>query len=172
MGLTGWRLSVFNFLSRGEGRATAWERKCRRGCTSERKRGRGISGHVCSCTHVKILLPGDICHFNYILALRVIKQHLLNTLWKKCVLPPSQPPLALFFSLFIWRLVEAPSHHLCGKTSLPSRLAALQQCTGVSWSNLGILVFHLGRKKTKRQKIKLYPGTNRWEREHKRNHVS
>ena len=105
---------------------------------------------------------------NYILVLRVIKQHLLNTpskVFSSSIPAPTSTHTGFVFppSLF-GGLLRPPSHHLCGKTSLPSRSAALQQCTGVSWSNLGILVFHLSRKKTKRQKIKLYPGTKMRER--------
>jgi hypothetical protein len=42
-----------------------------------------------------------------------------------------------------------------------SRSATQQPCTGVFWKNLAILVLHLCTKKTKRQKIRLYTGTNR-----------
>lgn len=69
------------------------------------KRGR-LEGCVCAPTHVRILLPCDICLSNYDLALRVITQHLLNKYpVEGCFLPPSDSHLH-----FHWLCSVPPLH--------------------------------------------------------------
>ena len=138
------------------------KKKMQKGYTSERQE-EGAGWQVCmrTCTHVKILLPYD--SWLSILALRVIKQHQLNTLsevFPSLVPAPTSIYLGSVFSSLFGGFLNPPCYNPCSKTSLPSRSLALQQCTGVSRSNLGILVFHLGRNKTKKQKSKFYPETN------------
>lgn len=136
MGLTGWSLSIFHFLWQCQGRGATWERKCRKG-TPQTGGGRGGGRCVCTCTHVKILLPCDIWLSNSILAPRVIKQHLLSTL-SKVFLPSSQPlppPIrALVFSpLYLEAFWGLPVTTCVAKPAFPqdqSLCNSAQVCRG------------------------------------------